>query len=57
LSDFEPIRNDGYCHCCRSAATFEIRGPWLRDEYVCLTCGSIPRQRHVQYLLDRHVEG
>jgi SAM-dependent methyltransferase len=44
--------NNGYCHCCRTNARFHVHGPWLRDEYVCGTCGSIPRQRHINYVLD-----
>lgn len=47
----------GYCHCCRQKTTFEIRGDWLRDQYVCLNCFSIPRQRHMQYVLDSFFKG
>ena len=47
----------GYCHCCRSKTVFEIRGDWLRDQYVCLKCFSIPRQRHIQYVLDSFFKG
>jgi SAM-dependent methyltransferase len=49
--------NPGYCHCCRSNVIFQIRGEWLRDEYICTNCGSIPRQRHLQYILDRYYSG
>ena len=31
---------------------FVIAGNWLRDQYFCLRCKSIPRQRHIQYVLD-----
>ncbi len=47
----------GFCHCCRQSTEFEITGPWLRDEYRCRLCGSIPRQRHLQYILDRFLPG
>lgn len=50
-------RNKGYCHCCRQETTFEIKGDWLRDQYLCLTCFSIPRQRHIQYVLDTFFKG
>jgi SAM-dependent methyltransferase len=50
-------KNEGYCHCCRSKAVFEITGPWLRDEYLCLSCRSIPRQRHLQLILDTYFPG
>lgn len=46
------LRNYGYCHCCRKETTFESQDPWLRDYYFCLECRSIPRQRHIQYILD-----
>jgi SAM-dependent methyltransferase len=36
---------------------FQINGPWLRDEYLCLHCRSIPRQRHLQYVLDTQFPG
>lgn len=45
-------KNIGYCHCCRSNVEFYKEGLWLRDEYRCSNCRSIPRQRHVQYVLD-----
>jgi SAM-dependent methyltransferase len=45
-------RNLGYCHCCRQHTVFEIRAEWLRDNYACIKCNSIPRQRHIQYVLD-----
>ena len=47
-----PESNEGYCHCCRSRTVFEVQGPWLRDQYLCERCGSIPRQRHLFHLLD-----
>jgi SAM-dependent methyltransferase len=43
----------GYCHCCRSQVSFVISGAWLRDQYHCTKCGSIPRQRHLQHILDK----
>jgi hypothetical protein len=49
--------NSGYCHCCRSSVTFIERGEWLRDEYICSNCGSIPRQRHLQWVLDKYHAG
>lgn len=48
-------KNKGYCHCCRSQTFFEELGPWLRDQYVCLTCNSIPRQRHLNYIMDSEI--
>ncbi|MBL6613073.1 MAG: class I SAM-dependent methyltransferase [Reyranella sp.] len=47
----------GYCHCCRSQTVFESTEAWLRDFYKCRKCHSIPRQRHLQHILDRHFAG
>jgi SAM-dependent methyltransferase len=33
-----------------------LRG-WLRDSYICIACGSIPRQRHLQAILDDRFVG
>lgn len=37
--------NTGYCILCDSQTTFHAEGSWLRDQYVCAQCRSIPRQR------------
>ncbi len=50
-------RTAGYCHCCREETYFEIQGNWLRDGYLCSNCFSIPRQRHLQYILDQYFSG
>ena len=47
------FENKGYCPCCRRPTTFGAYQDWLRDFYVCTSCGSIPRQRHVQAVLDQ----
>jgi SAM-dependent methyltransferase len=49
--------NPGYCHCCRKQVFFSIYGDWLRDQYICDSCTSLPRQRHIQYVLDHHFPG
>lgn len=49
--------NGGYCHCCRRDTIFESYEAWLRDHFRCKKCRSIPRQRHVQYILDRYFAG
>jgi SAM-dependent methyltransferase len=45
--------NPGFCHCCRENTVFEEKGEWLRDYYFCQKCGSIPRQRNLQNILDK----
>lgn len=47
--------NEGYCACCRSMTVFTEQADWLRDFYTCAHCGSVPRQRHLQTVLDEHV--
>lgn len=56
MADFYK-RTSGYCHCCRSESVFESKETWLRDYYKCTKCLSIPRQRHIQHILDRHFSG
>lgn len=51
----ENKKNNGYCHCCRTKTVFKITGPWLRDQYLCENCHSIPRQRALSYILDHHI--
>ncbi|HUK89876.1 MAG TPA: class I SAM-dependent methyltransferase [Blastocatellia bacterium] len=53
----QPLQNTGYCHCCRGDTTFQINDEWLRDHYICTKCNSIPRQRHIQYVLDSYLPG
>ena len=45
--------NSGYCPCCRKETVFREHGPWLRDEYLCDRCHSIPRQRHLALILSQ----
>jgi SAM-dependent methyltransferase len=47
----------GYCACCRSQAMFVAYDAWLRDFYLCSGCGSVPRQRHLQTVLDESFPG
>jgi SAM-dependent methyltransferase len=54
---FEPWSSFGYCHCCRSETEFAATSSWLRDSYVCVKCNSIPRQRHIQMVLDQDFPG
>ncbi len=42
----------GYCPIC-GATVFYPRGSWLRDQYLCKRCNSIPRQRALISILGR----
>lgn len=37
--------NLGWCPVCESRTVFVAKADWLRDNYVCLRCRSIPRHR------------
>ncbi len=37
----------GYCPICERDVRFLALGPWYRDQLICTSCHSIPRQRAV----------
>ena len=39
--------HDGYCPICEENTTFVIEDDWLRDNYFCIKCRSIPRYRAI----------
>jgi SAM-dependent methyltransferase len=47
--------NRGWCPICESKAIFVQKGDWLRDEYFCVGCFSIPRQRALITVLEKEV--
>lgn len=49
--------NPGWCACCRADTQFVEVGTWLRDQYLCGRCHSIPRQRAVNLTLDTYFPG
>lgn len=46
--------NRGYCPTCNKAVEFEARDAWLRDHYVCMSCGSIPRERAIMVAIEQY---
>jgi SAM-dependent methyltransferase len=44
----------GYCTICEKRVFFVKIGPWLRDQYKCLSCHSIPRNRALLKVLHQH---
>jgi SAM-dependent methyltransferase len=44
--------NRGYCTVCSKNVFFMKAGPWLRDEYFCCECHSIPRNRALIKVLE-----
>jgi len=45
--------NYGYCPICKQRTVFVEAASWLRDNYFCSRCQSIPRNRALISLIDR----
>ena len=55
LSDSKIIyQRDGNCPICQGAVIFTSHQSWFRDHLLCSKCGSIPRERALALLLERH---
>jgi SAM-dependent methyltransferase len=49
--------NLGTCSICEARVAFVRKGDYLRDNYLCLNCGSIPRQRALFKILGQYFPG
>lgn len=49
------LQNDGYCPICEGDSVFRSTHTWLRDNYKCEQCESIPRNRALVMAFDRYV--
>jgi hypothetical protein len=47
----------GYCPICEGRTVFAKTDSWLRDNYLCLRCRSIPRFRALICVLQTHFPG
>lgn len=47
--------NIGECPICQSKTLFVAVAPWLRDNYRCVRCFSIPRQRAIVKIINEYV--
>jgi SAM-dependent methyltransferase len=45
--------NTGYCCICMAERQFIAKGQWLRDQYVCEKCGTVPRMRALVEILNQ----
>jgi hypothetical protein len=52
-SPFQPFEHDGFCPLCEREVVFTVRDAWLRDNYLCSGCGSIPRERAIATVFQR----
>jgi hypothetical protein len=46
--------HSGYCPCCCQEVNFYSDHSWLRDNLLCKNCGSIPRERALMLVLEKH---
>ncbi len=44
--------NFGHCPVCDSDVTFVSNSPWFRDNYICVNCKSIPRERALMTVVE-----
>jgi len=42
----------GFCPICAREVLFRVTGPWYRDDLLCSSCGSIPRERSVMVAIE-----
>jgi SAM-dependent methyltransferase len=47
------LESEGYCSTCNQNVTFVAKNPWLRDHFVCVKCGSIPRERALMQVIEQ----
>jgi len=50
-------KNKGYCPVCERKTLFIENGPWLRDNYLCVKCNSIPRERALVHAINTFIPG
>lgn len=46
--------NPGWCPICEKRSIFYKQGSWLRDQYRCIRCKSIPRWRALIHVLENY---
>lgn len=46
------LESKGYCHTCCQTVRFCSMKKWLRDNFICTNCGSIPRERALMRVID-----
>jgi SAM-dependent methyltransferase len=51
----EPVlTSSGRCPACAKQTSFIARDPWLRDHFLCSSCGSIPRERALMAVVENY---
>jgi hypothetical protein len=44
----------GYCPCCDKEVIFKSTNSWLRDNFKCPNCFSIPRERALMIIIEKY---
>jgi SAM-dependent methyltransferase len=44
----------GFCLCCDQKVVFQAYNSWLRDNFVCTNCFSIPRERALMVTIEKY---
>jgi hypothetical protein len=44
----------GYCPCCEKEVIFRSFNSWLRDNFICTNCFSIPRERALMLTIEKY---
>lgn len=57
LCHIPAISNRGWCSICEAPTRFVSHNPWLRDNYRCKRCHSIPRERALFSVLAERAPG
>jgi SAM-dependent methyltransferase len=47
------LDSDGYCSTCNQQVHFTANNSWLRDHFICMKCGSIPRERALMQVIEQ----
>lgn len=48
------FKNRGHCPCCDRDTWFRATGTYFRNDYRCDTCGSIPRERALMWVIEKY---
>lgn len=49
------FKQSGYCPCCAKNVVFKAKNSWLRDNFFCSTCHSIPRERALMVTIEKYL--
>lgn len=53
ISSENVLECDGYCSTCNQKVSFVAKNAWLRDNFLCSKCESIPRERALMQVIEQ----